>query len=255
MNHWLLAGPPTLAAAAAGFTAYAAVYPRSQLFGATVCRTNSPRKLALTFDDGPNPAITPKLLDLLDRYKARATFFVIGKHARECPELLKETAVRGHVIGNHTDAHPNLFWLKPDQITVELRCCNFSIKAATGALPRWFRPPYGVRNPWVVPAARELGQRVVMWTLIPGDWRATSSEWLVPRLAPIAEHAKRNLSADVAESPAATGDILCLHDGSHRQLNADRLPTIAALEYWLPRWRDLGLEFVTIEGAVSTPAT
>ena len=150
MNHWLLAAPPTLAAAAAGFTAYAAVYPRSQLFGATVCRTNSPRKLALTFDDGPNPAITPKLLDLLDRYKARATFFVIGKHARECPELLKETAVRGHVIGNHTDAHPNLFWLKPDQITVELRCCNFSIKAATGALPRWFRPPYGVRNPWVV---------------------------------------------------------------------------------------------------------
>ncbi len=255
MNPWLIAAPPALAAAAAGLAAYAAAYPRSQLFGQTICRTNSPRKLALTFDDGPNPAITPKLLDLLDRYKARATFFVIGKHARECPELLKETAARGHVIGNHTDAHPNLFWLKPDGITIELRCCNFSIKDATGELPRWFRPPFGFRNPWVVPAARELGQRVVMWTLIPGDWRATSSEWLIPRMEPISAHARDNLANAASKLPAATGDIICLHDGSHRQLNADRLPTLAALEHWLPRWRDLGLEFVTIEDAVSAPAT
>jgi peptidoglycan/xylan/chitin deacetylase (PgdA/CDA1 family) len=258
MNSWIIAAPAVLttAAAAAGIAAYGAVYPRSQLFGRTVSRTNSPRKLALTFDDGPNPAITPKLLDLLDRFQARATFFVIGKHARECPDLLKETAARGHVIGNHTDAHPNLFWLKPDQITVELRCCNYSIVAATGAPPRWFRPPFGVRNPWVVPTARELNQRVVMWTLIPGDWRATSSEWLIPRMAAIGKRAQRNLSAASSEKVAgATGDILCLHDGSHRQLNADRLPTLAALEYWLPRWRDLGLEFVTIDDAVSAPAT
>lgn len=260
MNPWLIAAPTTLAAAAAGIAAYGAVYPRSQLFGATVSRTNSPRKLALTFDDGPNPAITPKLLDLLDRFNARATFFVIGKHARECPDLLEETAARGHVIGNHTDAHPNLFWLKPDQITVELRCCNYSIVAATGAPPRWFRPPYGFRNPWVIPMARELKQRVVMWTLIPGDWMATSSEWLIPRMKPIAERAQRNLATSraaggVSNGVASTGDILCLHDGGHRQLNADRLPTLAALEHWLPRWRDLGLEFVTIDQAVTAPAT
>lgn len=258
MNHWMIAAPAflTTAATAAGVAAYGAVYPRSQLFGATICRTNSPRKLALTFDDGPNPAVTPKLLDLLDRFKARATFFVIGKHARECPDLLKETAARGHVIGNHTDAHPNLFWLKPDQITVELRCCNFSIVAATGAPPRWFRPPFGFRNPWVIPMARELKQRVVMWSLIPSDWRATSSEWLIPRMGPIAERAQRNLNAaDAADGVASTGDILCLHDGGHRQLNADRLPTLAALEHWLPRWRDLGLEFVTIDDAVSVLAT
>jgi peptidoglycan-N-acetylglucosamine deacetylase len=253
MNPWWIAGPSVLTAAAAGLAAYGAVYPRSQFFGSTICRTNSPRKLALTFDDGPNPAMTPRLLDLLDRYQARATFFVIGRFARECPDLLKETAARGHVIGNHTDAHPNLFWLKPDKITVELRCCNFSIKAATGSPARWFRPPFGMRNPWVVPMARELNQRLVMWTLLPGDWRATSSEWLIPRLSPIAAHAQRNLSG-AAAARAATGDILCLHDGSHRQLNADRLPTLAALEHWLPRWRDLGLEFVTIEDAVNAPA-
>jgi peptidoglycan/xylan/chitin deacetylase (PgdA/CDA1 family) len=207
MNPWLIAGPTGLAAVAAGIAAYGAAYPRSQLFGRTVCRTNAPQKLALTFDDGPNPRITPKLLDLLDRYKARATFF-------------------------------------------------YSIIAATGAPPRWLRPPFGTRNPWVVPVARELNQRVVMWTLIPGDWRATSSEWLIPRIEPIATRAQRNLSAaGAAGGGATTGDILCLHDGSHRQLNADRLPTLAALEHWLPRWRDLGLEFVTIDDAVSRPAT
>jgi peptidoglycan-N-acetylglucosamine deacetylase len=249
MHPWLIGAPGAALAAAAGLTAYGAVHPRSQLFGSAIWSTNSPRKLALTFDDGPNPAMTPRLLDLLDRFQARATFFVIGKFARDCPELLKETAARGHLIGNHTDAHPNLFWLKPDKITIELRCCNYSINAATGSPARWFRPPYGYRNPWVIPMARELKQRVVLWTLLPDDWKATSSEWLIPRLGPIAQRAQRKL----ATSPAphnAWGDILCLHDGGHRQLNADRLPTLAALEYWLPRWRDLGLQFVTIEDAV-----
>src|SRR5271163_5191499 len=121
MNPWLIAAPTTLAAAAAGITAYGAVYPRSQLFGATVSRTNSPRKLALTFDDGPNPAITPKLLDLLDRHHARATFFLIGRYVRECPDLVKETIARGHVLGNHTETHPNLFRLTRKQIRIELR--------------------------------------------------------------------------------------------------------------------------------------
>ena len=254
MIPWLIGGAGALTGMA-GAVAYGAAHPRAQLFGPTICRTNSARKLALTFDDGPNPAITPKLLDLLARYNARATFFVVGKFVRECPELVQETAARGHVIGNHTDAHPNLFWLNSDRIYVELRCCNSAIVAATGQPPRWFRPPYGFRNPWVFLKARELRQQVVMWTLIPRDWRASSAEWLIPRMKPIAAHAQRNLSGKAASASVGTGDILCLHDGYHRQLNADRSHTLAALEYWLPRWRDLGLEFVTIEHAVGSPAT
>ena len=253
MVPWIIGGAGAVTGMA-GAVAYGAVHPRAQLFGPTICRTNSARKLALTFDDGPNPAVTPKLLDLLDRYNARATFFVIGKFARECPELVRETSIRGHLIGNHSDAHPNLFWLNRDHIFVELRCCNYAIAAATGAPPRWFRPPFGFRNPWVVPTARELGQQVVMWTLIPRDWRAKSSQWLIPRMEPIAAHARRNLSSKTASDPGSTGDILCLHDGWHRKLNADRSCTLAALEHWLPRWRDLGLEFVTIEDAVASPA-
>src|SRR5258705_14015832 len=102
MNSWLIEAPAAVAVAAAGLAAYAGVYPRAQLFGATICRTDSPRKLALTFDDGPNPAITPKLLDLLDRHNAKATFFLIGRYVRECPELVQETVARGHEVGNHT---------------------------------------------------------------------------------------------------------------------------------------------------------
>jgi len=249
MHPWLIA-PPVIAAAAAGVAAYGGAYPRAQLFGSTICRTNSPRKLAITFDDGPNPSITPQFLDLLDRYQAPATFFLIGRYIRECPDLVTEIARRGHVIGNHTESHPNLFWKAPAEIRVELRLTNSAIKNALGAPPIWFRPPFGLRNPWLAAEARELDMRVVMWTLLPGDWRAPSAEWLIRRMQPIADRTKRALAQQ-----SATGEILCLHDGSHREQNADRTRTLAALEHWLPRWRDLGLEFVTIEQAVRAPAT
>jgi peptidoglycan/xylan/chitin deacetylase (PgdA/CDA1 family) len=255
VNPWLI-GTPAAIVAAAGIAAYGAVYPRAQLFGRTICRTNSPRKLAITFDDGPNPAITPKLLDLLDRHNAKATFFLIGRYVRECPELVKETMTRGHIVGNHTETHPNLSRKSRKEIRVELHLCNDAISNAIGAEPRWFRPPYGMRNPWVIPAAREFGYRTVMWTLIPGDWQEKPAEWLIPRMQPIEQHAQQNLKAAPGSSidSNATGDILCLHDGGHRELNADRSRTLAALEHWLPRWRDLGLEFVTIDEAVRTPA-
>ena len=237
-------------AACAGGVSYAAVYPRAQIFGPTVCRTNSPRKLAITFDDGPNPALTPQLLDLLERYDALVTFFVIGRYTRECPELVKETAERGHLVANHTLTHPNLFWLAPSIIHDELRQTQDAIVAATGFTPKWFRPPYGYRNPWVVKTAAQLGMRTAMWSVIPGDWKPRPVEKLIARIQPIAAHARKN-----SESSDAGGDVLCLHDGGHRALNADRTRTLQALEYWLPRWRDAGLEFVTIEEAVSMPAT
>jgi len=82
MKSWLIA-PPVALTAAAAITAYAAAYPPAQLFGSAVWRTNAPQKLAITFDDGPNPRITPDLLDLLDQFHAQATFFVVGRFARE----------------------------------------------------------------------------------------------------------------------------------------------------------------------------
>jgi peptidoglycan/xylan/chitin deacetylase (PgdA/CDA1 family) len=253
VNPWLIAAPATIAVASAA-AVYGAVHPRAQIFGRTICRTNSARKLAITFDDGPNPAITPKLLDLLERYNAKATFFLIGRYVRECPELVQQTVARGHEVGNHTELHPNLLWLNPTKVRVELRLCHDAIRGAIGTPPKWFRPPYGMRNPWVIPAARELGYRTVMWTLLPGDWLEKPEEWLIQRMQPIADRAKRSVGDGAGAAAGGTGDVLCLHDGAHRELNGDRSRTLAALEHWLPRWRDLGLEFVTIGQAVSVPA-
>lgn len=250
MNPWFIATP---ALAAASVTAFGALSPHSELFGKIVCRTNSPRKLAITFDDGPNPEITPELLKLLERYKARATFFVIGRFACKCAELLREMADRGHVIGNHTETHANLFWRTPAQIRSEIQRCDDAVSAVTGAAPQWFRPPWGMRNPWVISGARAAGQRTVLWTHLPGDWRAKPASWLIERMEPIGRRAQGpNVVAN--NSSILTGDIICLHDGDYRFLNGDRHATLGALEYWLPRWRDLGLEFVTIDDAVSLPA-
>jgi peptidoglycan/xylan/chitin deacetylase (PgdA/CDA1 family) len=252
VNPWLISAPAVLAAAGAA-TAYGAAYPRAQLFGATVWHTNSPRKLAITFDDGPNPNITPQLLDLLDQYQARATFFVVGRFARECRDLLSETSRRGHLIGNHTENHANLFWRGPSEIREEMRRCNDAISGIVGARAKWFRPPWGARNPWVVSSAAREGMRAVLWTELPGDWREKPAEWLVERLQPIARRIQ-NASKTADAAASHFGDILCLHDGDHRFLNGDRSRTLEALRHWLPRWRDLGLEFVTIDEAVSSPA-
>ena len=234
-------------AALGGLTVYGASSPQSRLFGPTIRHTPSPKQLALTFDDGPNPAITPQLLDLLDRHGARATFFLIGRFVRACPDIVREIAARGHTIGNHTETHPNLFWLSADRQHDELRRCQEAIASVVTTPPVLMRPPFGLRNPFLDRVAREVGlHRVVMWTLLPGDWREKPADWLIQRMTPIAERAE---CVKRGGTQSSGGDVLCLHDGSHLGLNGDRRRTLTALEHWLPRWLDLGLEFVTIPAA------
>jgi peptidoglycan/xylan/chitin deacetylase (PgdA/CDA1 family) len=252
MNPWWMIAPP-MVAGLAGLTMYGAVHPSSQLFGPTLSRTNAARKLALTFDDGPNPAITPNLLNLLDRYNAKAIFFVIGKYVRECPALTKEIHARGHLLGNHTDTHPNLFFCGPSETRRELQRCGEAILHATWESARWFRPPFGYRSPWLGEIVHERGMRTVTWSQLPGDWRANSVEWLTGRIQPIAAKALQAVENSANTSKPTSGDILCLHDGDYARPDADRAHTLAALEYWLPRWRDLGLEFVTMAQAVEGP--
>ena len=240
-------GLPAGALAAGAAIAHAAVNAQSQLFGATLRHTSQPSQIAITFDDGPNPAITPKLLDLLDQHQAKATFFMIGRWVRECPDLVREIARRGHCVGNHTHTHPNLFWLTPGQVHKELQQCQDALRDALGAAPVYFRPPYGLRNPWVVPVARRLGMQTVMWTMIPGDWHQGPVGTLIRTMEPIAQHAMQ-------AATRTSGDVLCLHDGTQRALGGDRTRTLRALEVCLPRWRELGLKFVTIADAVKAPA-
>ncbi len=227
------------AAAAAGITAWGAVVPSSELFGPTMRHTASSRKIALTFDDGPNPAITPLLLGLFDRYSVRATFFLIGKFARACPELVREISARGHLIGNHSDTHANLFLQTRAGIRGELARCQEAIAAATRAEPpRWMRPPYGYRSPFLRGEIRRAGmQGVVMWSKICWDWKPQPPERLIGRLS------------RVARPDRPQGDVVVMHDGDHRALGGERHHVMAALEHWLPRWRDAGMEFVTIDSS------
>ena len=225
--------------AAAGMAAWGAVSPYSELFGPTLRHTDSPGKIALTFDDGPNPAVTPRLLDLFDRYAIRGTFFLIGKFVRECPGLAKEIHARGHLIGNHTDTHVNLIWQSPDGIRRELGRCQDAIASVTGTEPpRWMRPPYGYRNPLLRTEIRRAGiQGVVIWSKICWDWKPQPPQRLIERLGSVARAGRKR------------GDIVVMHDGDHRALGGDRLHVVAALEHWLPRWRDAGMEFVTMDSS------
>jgi peptidoglycan/xylan/chitin deacetylase (PgdA/CDA1 family) len=215
------------------------VVPSSELFGPTLRHTASSRKIALTFDDGPNPAVTPRLLELFERHSVRATFFLIGKFARACPELVKEIAARGHLVGNHSDTHANLIFQSRGGIREELARCQDAVSAALRAEPpRWMRPPYGYRSPFLCGEIRRAGMRgVVMWSKICWDWKPQPPGRLIERLSRVA---RPNLPQ---------GDIVVLHDGDHRALGGDRHHVVAALEHWLPRWRDAGMEFVTMESS------
>ncbi len=230
-------------AGGAGLTAWAAVSPWSELFGPVLRRADSPGSMPLTFDDGPNPAITPALLDLLERYGARGTFFMIGRHVRANPQLAAEVLARGHAIGNHTETHPNLIWLSPARIREELLRCQEAIEKATGHAPRWMRPPYGFRGPQLAPVLRRGGWAgMALWTRAMFDWKPQPPEKMIRRMA-----------------RARGGEILLMHDGDPFIERADRSHVLRALEQWLPRWAEAGMKFPTIDDltapAMATAAT
>jgi peptidoglycan-N-acetylglucosamine deacetylase len=216
--------------AAAGIYAWGALAPSSQLFGPTVRGTGDASTLALSFDDGPNPAATPRILDLLSKYDLRATFYVIGRHVRAFPDLAKEIIARGHAIGNHTDTHPSLALCSGSRIRQELDRCDEAIAAATGVTAKWMRPPYGFRSPQLGSILAARGNAgVAMWSVMARDWKPQPAQ-------PVIERLRR----------ARGGDIVLLHDGDHQTLEGDRSHVVAALEYWLPRWKDSGLRLITM---------
>jgi peptidoglycan/xylan/chitin deacetylase (PgdA/CDA1 family) len=182
----------------------ASLWPRSPWVGANLLRlpaTGSPEKIteiALTFDDGPDPAITPRVLDLLDGAGMKATFFAIGRRARAHPDLAAEIARRGHRVENHTDTHPHLFCCYPAHLLRrEIERAQSSIVAATGRRPRLFRAPAGLRNPLLDLVLHRSGLRLVSWTRRGFDAVEKSPAAIANRLL----------------AGLAPGDILLLHDG------------------------------------------
>jgi peptidoglycan-N-acetylglucosamine deacetylase len=217
--------------AAGAVYAWGSTVASSQLLGRTWRHTGDAQSVALTFDDGPNPKVTPALLDLLDLHGAKGTFFVIGQHVRAFPQLTAEILRRGHTLGNHTESHPRLNVCSAARTRSELERCADAIGEAASVKVKWMRPPYGYRNPWLGGIVREqFSSSVVMWTRMARDWAATQPEPVIQRLR-----------------GTGGGDIVVLHDGDHRVMEGRREHILPALEYWLPRWKDRGLRFTSME--------
>lgn len=219
------------AAAAAVTAGYQSMWPTGQWYGRTftgLARGN--RQLALTYDDGPNDPHSLRLLDVLARHGVQATFFLIGRYVRQRPEIVREIAKAGHMIGNHTFTHPLLIFKSGAEIRKELLACSAAVQDAIGEHSKLFRPPFGGRRPAVLRIARELGLEPVMWNVTGYDWNA-------PPAAVIERKVSRKIRG---------GDVILLHDGGHKQMGADRAQTILATDNLIQRHKQEGYEFVTI---------
>ena len=224
-----LAGSVAAGALAAG--GYQSMAPTGQWYGRTF--TGLPggtKKLGLTYDDGPNDPHTLRLLEVLARHEVRATFFVIGRYARQRPDLVREVANAGHIVGNHTFTHPALIFKSATEVRRELEDCRKSLEDAIGKPSNLFRPPFGARRPAVLRVARELGLMPVMWNVTGYDWNA-------PPAAVIERKVSRRIRG---------GDVILLHDGGHKGMGADRSQTVAATDGLISRYQAEGWEFATI---------
>jgi len=219
------------AAAAATASGYQSMAPTGQWFGRTIAGGQpGSKQIALTYDDGPNDPHTLKLLDALAKHDVRATFFMIGRFVQQRPDIARAVAKAGHGIGNHTFTHPLLTFQSAAQTRAELVDCRKALTDAIGAHSNFFRPPFGGRRPATLRIARELGLETVMWNVTGYDWNA-------PPVAVIEKKVERQMRG---------GDIILLHDGSHRAMGADRSQTVTATDNLIRRYRDQGYEFVTV---------
>jgi peptidoglycan/xylan/chitin deacetylase (PgdA/CDA1 family) len=231
----LISGISIGVAAAAAF-AYASRWPASQIFGRTLIAPARPGELALTFDDGPNPAWTPQLLDTLARHDVKATFFLLGQFAERDPALTRSIVDAGHLIGNHSWSHPDLSLTSPHRVQQELTRTKDTLEQITGKPIRYFRPPFGARRPYVLRAARALGMTPVMWNAMTNDWAERSPVRIADRLAK---------KIDLLHQSGVAANIV-LHDGGHLGLNDDRGPSVGAAARLLARYIATH-KFVTVE--------
>jgi len=183
--------------------------------------------VALTYDDGPHPEFTPAILDALDIYQVKATFFMIGERMEKYPEIVKEVVAKGHVIGNHTYSHPrDLESLASPNVIRELDDCEEVIERMTGKRTHLFRPPRGLLNGTVLTVAKEEGYQTILWTVSADHHDAPTPEAMAKR---VLEHVK-------------PGAIILAHDGTF----ASRINDVKATPLIIQELKRRGYRFVTV---------
>lgn len=181
------------------------------------------RTIHLTFDDGPDPSFTPRVLDVLGDAGMRATFFTIGQQARRFPELVRRAAAEGHEVANHSFSHRHPWFVSERTARAEVRECTEVLSDVLGTRPRFFRPPHGRMRACMNDEAQRVGARTVLWDLSAIDWgpfgRADRIEKRLARIQP--------------------NDIVLMHDGKNEHNRPDEL--LVVLSQVLKRLRDRGL--------------
>jgi peptidoglycan-N-acetylglucosamine deacetylase len=231
-----------LGAVAANHLLLAAIglWPRSHWLGSNwTClpaAATARGEICLTIDDGPDPAVTPQVLDLLDHYAARATFFCIGEKAARYPDLCREIVGRGHAVENHSQRHRHHFALMgPRGFARELQAAQHTLTAITGQRPRFFRAPAGLRNPFLDPVLTRLGLQLASWSARGFDTRVGD-----------AERVKEKLLCGLR-----AGAILLVHDGNVARTTEDRPVILDVLPAVMQAATDAHLRFVTLRQALS----
>lgn len=217
----------------------ASMTPRSQVLGPNITRL--PKRLgqdgqvALTFDDGPDPQVTPQVLEQLDRASARATFFCVGDRIQQYPDLAREIVARGHTIQNHTQTHSHRFAFRGSKgFRHEIGSAQQTIAQLVGKTPVLLRAPAGMRNPFLQPVLNELNLSLISWTRRGFDTRERNQEKVLMRLT-------RNL---------AGGDILLLHDGNAAKTSSNEPIVLAVLPKLLDKLNKHGLRSVSLDEQV-----
>ena len=217
----------------AGALAYACIIPSSQVFAPVVTRGPAEsRSVVLTFDDGPAPPYTERVLDILGEHNISATFFLCGKNVERYPETARRIVREGHTVGNHTYTHPFLFGRGRKFIAGEIDRAQETIERITGVRPTLFRPPYGARWFGLMPVLRQRGLKMVMWSVTGFDWKYKTQ-------AIITATARR----------LHPGALILLHDG-HEQPppgGINQSSTVEALPEIIEAVSRSGLTFAPIE--------
>lgn len=219
------------------------LWPRSSLLGPNIRRlppeSAARGEIAITFDDGPDPEVTPRVLDLLDEAGARASFFCVADHAARHAGVCAEIVRRGHAVENHSLRHSHTFaFLGMGGFRREISAAQAALLQACGRAPRYFRAPAGLRNPLLEPVLHELGLTLVSWTRRGFDTRGTDPAAVAARLT-------RGLAA---------GDILLLHDGGPARTASGAPVVLESLRAVLARARSLDLRPVALHQAIGLPA-
>ena len=216
------------------------LWPRSDWLGPNWSRlpaaATARGEIALTIDDGPDPIVTPQVLDLLDRYDAQATFFCVGEKARRFPDLCREIVRRGHAVENHSQHHRHYFSLLGTRgLMRELQAAQDTFTTITGQRPLFFRAPAGLRNPFLDPVLSRLGLTLASWSVRGFDTRIGDASRVKSSLL-------RGLRA---------GAILLLHDGNAARTTGHRPVILEVLPALLESAASARLRLVTLRHALS----